>query len=222
MDESRITVVEDTRHDSLNLVTSLPNHWRSVVSRISRQYANLSQPDLVRDVYKLYPWYTINSELTQYIEGRRPRRITASPAVYTVGYEKKSVDSFFQGLLRDGIKLIVDVRANPVSRKYGFAKKSMTTIANKLSINYVHHPELGISSSDRVDLSDRSSYQRLLKRYEEEMLPRQAKAVSDVAELFNTQSAALLCMEKDASCCHRSRLAKAVSLQNGLEVVHLK
>lgn len=52
-------------------------------------------------------------------------------AVDTAGYEGKSIDMFFDYLLRQGIKTIVDVRFNPGSRKYGFSKKHFREIAKK-------------------------------------------------------------------------------------------
>jgi hypothetical protein len=38
----------------------------------------------------------------------------APKAVYTVGYEGKSVDLFFDGLLQSGVLQILDVRVNPM------------------------------------------------------------------------------------------------------------
>lgn len=70
-----------------------------------------------------------------------------------------------------GIAALIDVRANPVSRKYGFARSSLSDIAGKLDIDYTHIPELGISSKDRSQLCDFDSYQELLDRYERKTLP---------------------------------------------------
>ncbi|HUQ72751.1 MAG TPA: DUF488 domain-containing protein [Planctomycetaceae bacterium] len=138
-----------------------------------------------------------------------------------MGYEGKSIDGFFNGLLESRIAAIVDVRANPVSRKYGFAKRSMSEIAKKLGVEYHHLPELGIASSERADLSDFDSYQRLLDRYEHRMLPGRPEAIKASIDLIREKPSALLCMEKDVRCCHRGRLAAAVAVDLGWPINHL-
>lgn len=198
----------------------LPSAWKAAVHKAVRQYLSASQNELLRDVYSRYPWFTLKSELDDLIS-EVPAAPVAPLAIYTVGYEGKSVDSFFNGLLASGISAILDVRANPISRKYGFARKSMSEIAAKLGIEYVHLPELGISGRERSDLSDFDSYQVLLDRYEHEMLPNRTDAVANVVELLSRKPSALLCMEQDVRCCHRGRLATTAAAQTGLEVTHI-
>ena len=141
--------------------------------------------------------------------------------VYTVGYEGKSVDEFFDDLLEAGRGGILDVRANPVSRKYGFAKRSMGRIAEQLGLTYQHLPELGIPGDRRARLSDFASYQRLLDQYETTMLPGRTTEVKAAAQLLRSRPSALLCMESDVRCCHRGRLAKRIAADEGLHVTHL-
>jgi uncharacterized protein (DUF488 family) len=131
------------------------------------------------------------------------------------------VDDFFNGLLASGMQGILDVRANPISRKYGFAKRSMSRIAGYLGLTYDHMPELGITGDRRMDLSDFDSYQRLLDQYEKKMLPKRALYIARATELLQSRPTALLCMEKDVRCCHRGRLASRVAQQSGLLVEHL-
>ena len=188
---------------------------------VVRKYRGRSRPSLLRDVYRRYPWYSIKSELGEYLPENVPNLPKRDPGVYTVGYEGKSVDEFFNGLLASGMTGIVDVRANPVSRKYGFAKRSMSRIAGNLGLSYHHLPELGITGDHRASLSDFASYQRLLDTYESEMLPRRDTHVRNAAELLKAGPSALLCMERDVRCCHRSRLASHVSAVSGLAVEHL-
>lgn len=179
------------------------------------------RPALLRDVYRRYPWYAINSELKEYLPRDVPERPHREVAAYTVGYEGKSVDEFFNGLLASGVAGVLDVRANPVSRKYGFAKGAMTRIAGNLGLAYYHLPELGITGDHRADLSDFDSYQRLLDRYERMMLPKRAFHVRAATRLLLAQPLALLCVEKDVRCCHRGRLANRIAEESGLAVQHL-
>ena len=117
--------------------------------------------------------------------------------------------------------MIIDVRANPFSRKYGFAQKSMRGIADKLSLEYQHFPELGIPGNLRLNLSDYNSYQQLLDLYETQLLPRCYRHVLKLSVLMKDKPSVLVCMEKDVDCCHRSRLAKAVAETSALPIVHL-
>jgi len=191
------------------------------VEYVKSRYCGRSQNSLLRDVYARYPWYAAKTKLTEFLPATIPSAPSAPLAVYTIGYEGISVDGFFNRLLRVGIRAIIDVRANPVSRKYGFARKSLSGIAEKLGLHYRHFPQLGIASVDRAKLNGFASYQTLLDRYEREMLPRQASEVAAVARVVQAEPSALLCVEKDVRCCHRSRLAEAVARESKLEVKHL-
>lgn len=220
-EEDRIALCHRTRSLAAEKTEELPASVNEAVASVVARYGRLSQRALVRDVYARYPWYATNSELP---EGRSDSTICPKkvpPAVYTAGYEGKSIDAFFNELLRKGIEVVVDVRANPVSRKYGFSRKRFSDIARKLGVEYRHVPSLGIPSSARAHLSDYVSYQRLLRRYESTMLPLLNGEIGAVAQLMRERPAALVCVEKDVRCCHRSRLADAVSRENHLQVVHL-
>jgi uncharacterized protein (DUF488 family) len=43
--------------------------------------------------------------------------------LYTIGFTRKSAESFFETLRRSGAKRVVDVRLNNVSQLAGFTKK---------------------------------------------------------------------------------------------------
>lgn len=218
--ETSVQLVGRMRSESRKRSDEIPDAWKQAVRRILNEYTSSSQDELLRDVYVRYPWFALKSELRHLAEDV-PESPVAPIAVYTVGYEGKSVDAFFNGLLASGMDAILDVRANPISRKYGFARKSMSEIARKLGIDYIHLPELGISSNDRSTLSDFESYQRLLDRYEQEMLPTRSAAISTAIRLLQQKPSALLCMERDVQCCHRGRLASAVGKRTDLPVLHL-
>ena len=64
------------------------------------------------------------------------------------------------------MRCIIDVRANPVSRKYGFARRSLSETAAKLGLTYSHHPELGISSERRKGVETATDFRQLFNYYE--------------------------------------------------------
>jgi uncharacterized protein (DUF488 family) len=189
------------------------------IDEISNRYRSVSTSDLVDDVYRKYPWFTLNSDA---IDKRRAVRPTVEPAVYTVGYEGLMVDALLDLLLHSGICRLVDVRCNPIARRYGFHKSTVARLCADLDIAYVHFPSLGIPSAWRVSLSDSESYERLFGRYEKEILPRQRVDVEAVAKLVTEKPSALMCMEADHHCCHRSRLAAELSRQLSLPVKELR
>lgn len=211
----------DKVRDAKQLIERLPAEILVAIRNVLTKYKQIPQRRLVADVYSRFPWFSINSDLVQLIPRNAPRKPTASKAVYTIGYEGQSIDRFMNTLLKAGMQRLVDVRANPLSRKYGFSKKSLSDICHKLGIAYDHRPELGISSKERASLDDYESYQILLDRYESEMLPKRGEAIARLQHDMLQESCALLCVEADVTCCHRGRLASRVAELNELPVVHL-
>lgn len=204
------------------LIAELPERIKWAVAGISERYGKRNQRDLIKEVYKKYPWFATRSELEELKPADIPKPSRANPAVYTVGYEGQSIDSLLNQLLYQGIASIADVRSNPASRKYGFGKRMLCENSKKLSIGYEHWPQLGIPSEFRKSLSDYESYQILLKRYEDEFLPGQESEAVKLAKQVIKSPTVLLCMEKDVNICHRGRLAERVSKLTGLPVCHLK
>lgn len=191
------------------------------VDSVVKRYGKLGTRKLLENVYLKYPWYASRSELTDLRPILSKPVVNAKTAVYTLGYEGLSVDLFFNHLLEQGIKLIVDVRAKPISRRYGFSKRQICEIGRKLGLDYCHLPNLGIPGKLRVNLNSFDDYQRLLKHYERKMLPNLKNEVKELANLMQETVSVLVCVEKDIRCCHRSRLADAVSKISKLKVVHL-
>jgi len=219
--QERVALCQHAADLAEEKIRGLPAAIHEAVNEVLRCHGGKSLSALVRDVYSRYPWYATRSERTDLLPDPLVRPRKARPAVNTVGYEGESVDCFFNRLLKRGIQLIIDVRANPVSRRYGFSKKRFSEIASKLGLGYSHMPELGIPAEYRAELTDYDSYQDLLDMYERERLPRCNNEIDEVADLMRRTPAVLVCLEKDFRCCHRGRLAEAVSRQTGLEVAHL-
>ena len=88
-------------------------------------------------------------------------------------------------------------------------------------MEYRHLPRVGISSKERTGLGTEASYKRLLDMYEHQMLPERQADVDELAHMMKAKPSVLVCMEQNALCCHRSRLASAVSKVSGLPVDHL-
>lgn len=205
-------LVADVRADTGRLSRNV----RSDAARVVQRFVNLSGNDLIDYVYARFPWYTVNSKIRQL-----QQRCVADLAVYTVGYERLSVDRLLNILMRAGIQQVIDVRRNPVARRYGFHKSSLSALCGKLDIAYVHVPEVGIPSELRRNLDSPQACSRLFDTYERELLPREAHAVARIARLTTEKPTALMCMEADPRMCHRTRVANAVATITHLPVRHL-
>jgi uncharacterized protein (DUF488 family) len=167
-------------------------------------------------VYDKYPRFTFNSKRKQLVD-----RPVAAPAVYTAGYEGKSVDAFLNRLVQAGIAHVIDVRRNPIARRYGFHRSTLERLCNHLGMKYSHVPELGIPSNQRQQLSTDSDYQTLFQHYERTTLKTEIPAIQTVSHWVRQTPSVLVCMEANPASCHRSRLAGPVSRSTGLPIVHL-
>jgi len=192
---------------------------RTGVDAVWERYGSWSTERLLSHVYRTYPWFTVNAQDRKKRNGTRP---VASPAVYTAGYERLSFDDFLDRLMRCGIQRVVDVRANPVARRYGFHRSTLDRNLKSVDIEYLHMPELGIPGEERADLSTAADFARLFVHYESSILPKQTNAVARVAALQQEKATALLCMEADPAQCHRSRLGRVVAAETGLPMQDLE
>ena len=172
---------------------------------------------LVDYVYERYPKFTVNSQ-----RRKTNIKVVAETAIYTVGYEGMSIDAFLRLLLESGIRRLVDVRNNPVARRYGFHKSTLRRLAKRLEMDYEHVPELGIKSELRQSLSDQASYERLFDEYEKTTLRSEKDAIERIAQMVSDKPSVLVCMEACPTSCHRSRLAGTLAKTTSLPVIHLE
>lgn len=141
--------------------------------------------------------------------------------LFTIGYEGMSVEEYINQLLRKNIRLLCDVRMNPISRKFGFSKGSLSELLPAFGIEYLHVPELGIISSSRKELHAASDYQRLFSVYKKE-LSRKDAFLSRVADkLEKCRRIALTCFERQPSFCHRHCISEYLEEKRGVKVIHL-
>ena len=195
---------------------TMPGDVRADAARVVDRFKDATKDTLIEYVYGRFPWFTVNSALKQLRE-----RPVAEIQVYTVGYEGWLADGFLDVLLRAGIQRLIDVRSNPVARRYGFHKSTLARLCGNVEIEYRHVPQLGIPSEQRQGLNTTSDYEALFARYETETLPRERRAVAEVAALMTERPSALMCMEANPAQCHRSILAKALASNLDLPVQHL-
>jgi uncharacterized protein (DUF488 family) len=204
---------QELRKPAFEVSAVLREDVRGLVSKFRR----FSPDELLDYVYARYPEFTINS-----VRRRLARRPTANIAVYTAGYETLSVDRFLNMLVQNGIEQLIDVRNNPVSRRYGFHKSTLARLSVRLGIAYHHFPELGIRPEIRRYFDGLDDRATMFHEYERTTLQGEKDALRSVSRLLTEKPSVLVCLEAEPDCCHRSRLAKPLAELTDLPIVHLR
>ncbi len=214
-------------------ITLLPwarnNSERIAVGRWLKNKLHRGQT-LVREIYRKYPYYAINSEIKEQLLDKKELALvhqaglisgSDKKSIYTIGYEGLHIEDYINKLIRNGIKFLCDVRQNPVSRKYGFSKRNLSTLLPKFGIKYIHIPELGIDSINRKDLKNSRDYEILFNDYRKS-LPGRQFGLTRIMKEFKTQNRiALTCFEREAQNCHRHCISDFLALHYGITVCHL-
>ncbi|QDT07231.1 hypothetical protein K227x_56570 [Rubripirellula lacrimiformis] len=186
------------------------------ITRIVSRFVDWPADRLLNYVCKEFPAYAVSSRC----EGNAERPKT-DMAVFTAGYEGESVDAFLNKLVTAGIRCLIDVRKNPTARRYGFHRSTLTRLTGNLGMDYVHMPELGIPSNLRQNLDTMADRESLFDNYERTTLADNDVALDQVADRVRAKPSVLVCMEAEAICCHRSRIAQHIADRTSLQVVNL-
>jgi uncharacterized protein (DUF488 family) len=124
--------------------------------------------------------------------------------MYSVGYEGLTVGGLVERLQQSRIEELVDVRANPVSRRPGFSKKRLAESVTAAGIAYRHEPLLGNAFRD---VDDFPAAMDLMRRHLGTGEP--AEAVARLVALAEDRRIAVLCLENDQRRCHRQVVLEA-------------
>lgn len=203
-----------------------------VVAGFCRRHHSLRGNSLIAEQYRRFPYYATRSEILNSVlpdaESRKkvaeacPPR--SKPGLLTIGYEGRSLEAYLNLLIRKSATMLCDVRRNPLSRKYGFSKGTLSKACEGVGIRYEHLPELGIDSEDRRDLKTQADYDELFAGYERQNLPTQAAALAKISAWVDAgERVALTCYEALPSQCHRHCVAEAVEQMKRptVEICHL-
>lgn len=203
------------------------------VSKFCRRYTDLRGNALIAEVYRRYPYYAIRSEIIEKVlpdEDSRQRIAKArpphlDPGLLTIGYEGKCLEEYLNLLIQAGVTILCDVRRNPLSRKYGFSKGTLSKACDGVGIRYEHVPELGIASDQRRNLKTQNDYDVLFTMYVRTTLPHQQISLSRIRQWVadDRHRVALTCFEQLPTQCHRHCVAEALehNESHGLTVTHL-
>lgn len=204
---------------------------KAALHTLKNQYGTLNKDELIAITYRQYPFFAINSTIARGIlNGREIEKVNNQKPVknttclFTIGYEGISLEQYLNKLIVNGIKLLCDVRRNPVSMKYGFSKNQLKTACEGVGIVYIHIPEVGIESDKRQELCTQADYDYLFKKYKSETLSTETGKQEEILWLLkNKKRIALTCFEANIHQCHRKHLAESISRMEGFahELKHI-
>lgn len=139
--------------------------------------------------------------------------------VFTIGYQGKDIHSFIAELKENKIKLLIDVRASPFSRKPYFSRTKLREKTEEHGVEFLAIPEVGSPAELRKQLKETNDFTIFFEKYmkhikENELFPRLSRHI-------NGDRVCLMCFEKDANECHRSILANMIEETMNAKIKHL-
>ena len=189
-----------------------------LLQEVKTNYGKMSATALMKHTYINFPFYATRSEAAENIltKDELEKVTKAKPkgkktVLFTIGYEGISLEEYLVRLLKNDIKVLVDVRNNPLSMKYGFSKSQLKKYCASLGIDYVHIPEVGIQSEQRQELNTQSDYDKLFAVYRKNNLSKTTNSQNEILKLLKEHKRiALTCFEANICQCHRKHLAEAI------------
>jgi uncharacterized protein (DUF488 family) len=141
--------------------------------------------------------------------------------IFTIGFSQKSAEQFFNLLVENKVRKLIDIRLNNKSQLAGFANaKHLPYFLELHDIEYDNKPELAPSKELLNGYKDRSiSWEEYIKVYNKLLIDRDVLTNISIKELDNV---VLLCSEPTAEQCHRRLLAEYLAKHlDNITIKHL-
>ena len=201
-----------------SFITSLRREDAIALREFAETTGHLRGNNLIRQTYLEFPKYAKKSEIVADLLSDDQLRIvrserigTDSEELFTIGYEGISIDGYLNRLIERDIRLVIDVRKNPVSRKYGFSKRNLKQNLAKVDISYSHEPDVGVASHLRQSIQAPQDYDRLFEHYARAILPEKKPVLDRIIKATGIyKRVALTCFEADPRMCHRHKITEAI------------
>ena len=128
--------------------------------------------------------------------------------IRTVGHSNHPIERFLTLLARAGVRLLVDVRSKPYSRRFPqFGKERLARALAEAGIDYLWEGEaLGGMAGAYNDTARKPAFGQALDR---------------VVEKSGGTSLCLMCAEKEPLDCHRTLLVSRRLAERGQPIEHL-
>ena len=151
-----------------------------------------------------------------------PRGLFSMKKLFTIGYEGANLDDLFGSLRRSGVRLLIDIRDVPISRKRGFSKTALANGLESVGIAYLHLKGLGDPKPGRL-AARQGRLADFRTIFGAHMLTGVAQtALEQAISAASRKTTCLLCFEQDHTNCHRSIVASSMMSRTKFSVVHLR
>ncbi len=215
LDDNTVAATSD-----LDYCAELKKSDIQILENLLLNFFDYNTEALLHHTYTNYPYWATKSSIKKQLCSAKEIAIIerqihkrSDTVLFTIGYEGISFEAYINKLLKNDIQMLVDVRHNPMSMKYGFSRKTLSKICEGVGILYKHIPELGIQSSLRKSLFAQNDYDNLFLWYRGQHLSQTVEQQQETLRLLQTHKRiALTCFEADICQCHRKPLAEAIAL----------
>jgi uncharacterized protein (DUF488 family) len=142
---------------------------------------------------------------------------------WTIGHSTRKIDIFISLLEKNGIKLVIDVRGLPGSKRYPqFNKEALSASLHKVGIRYEHFPELGGRRKPKHNSRNTGWRNASFRGYADHMETEEfRKGIDDLIDLASeVRPVTIMCAEAVWWRCHRALISDYLKVR-GIEVIHI-
>ena len=152
----------------------------------------------------------------------RVREVAINITVWTIGHSTRSIDEFIEALASQKIKMLVDVRSFPSSRKFPhFNQQALSDSLTAVGIEYVHTLELGGRRRTRKDSPNTAWRNSAFRGYADYMeTDAFREGIERLLEVAENGRTAIMCAEAVWWRCHRSMISDYLK-SKGVTVTHI-
>jgi len=132
---------------------------------------------------------------------RNRRTDEQKPTAFNIGYQGRTVDDLVQALKSNGVTVLIDLRERPRSRVPGFGGWQLAASLEAEGIGYCAMGQTlgGFTCTPQM----------------------WCEGCVVVAEMVGHETVCLMCMERDASQCHRTQIAEILTAEHGITSINL-
>ncbi|HSF11285.1 MAG TPA: DUF488 domain-containing protein [Nitrospirales bacterium] len=145
-----------------------------------------------------------------------------SPALWAIGHSTRPIEEFLGLLLTRGIRVLVDVRTIPFSRRNPqFHQESLAHCLREAGLQYQHMPELGGRRKTRPDSVNVGWRNAGFRGYADYMQTQEFwDGLEELVNIGQQSPSAVMCAEAVPWRCHRTLIADALVIR-GWTVHHI-
>ena len=137
--------------------------------------------------------------------------VIKTPLIKTIGHSNHPIERFVELLTAGGVKVLVDVRSTPWSRRFPqFGKERLAKALAEAGIAYLHE---GAALGGKPEGG--GSYDDLAAR------PAFREALDRLATRADASTLCLMCAEKEPLDCHRTILVARRLKERGVHIRHI-